>query len=289
MSQQDILASPTHHSAKGGFMFSDKVNRKLELLRKAREVEQARAKKLAEEVDDNIEDFADAVLDGSREIKDIPPSVTNRDIIDVKGQKKYSAALEHAIELLGKKVPASQVCTICSISASYLHEMMQDEHFMGRIVAIQTTKLKKQSERDDRYDKIEDKLLERLESQICGLVSAAETAKVLKIINSAVRRGAGEVNNDVTNIQNVVELTLPPHLLKLFAQQHEVVLNDNNEVVSVSGTTLGRMDSTKLLNHAEAEQIIEDAEYSVKQDQVVKVEEEDNFEDMDPDELRSML
>lgn len=256
------------------------LTRAQQLLAKARQKREEES--LA--VTDSIDDYAEEVLDGTKQIKTIPASVTNADIIPIKQPKTYSAALEKAIELLGRRVPASVVANATNLSMSYLHEMCQDEHFMGRIVALQTERLEEATNRDNKYNKLEDKLLERLETLAPNIHDPVKAAQVLKIVNGAIRRGAGENNPAEINMQQgVVTLVMPTNLLNMFQnKQHEVVVNDKNEVVAVSGTKLGRMDSTKLLDIAEAELVLQ-------KDAKEELNPEDDYSKMSSDELSDLL
>jgi len=260
---------------------TDKTSRAQMLLARARQ----RKEDEAYEIQDSIEDYSEAVFEGKKTIKTVPPSVTNSELMPAPQQKQYSAALEKAIELLGRRVPSSVVASATGLSLSYLHEMVQDEHFMGRIVALQTEKLKEATDRDNKYNRLEDLLLDRLTMQVPGMFDPVKTANVLKIVNSAIRRGAGE-NNPAEQIGagQVVNLSIPAHLLNMFDRgKQEIVLNENKEVIAVGDTRLGRMDSTNLLNIAEAElvkdKVIEDAK-----DITI-----DELSSMDKDELRSLL
>lgn len=277
-SQENNIRTHPNYSVKLEDNMEQKPSRAMQLILAAKK----RKEEEALSIDDALEDYAEEVIEGKKQIKTAAASVTNKDILPATQAKTYSAALEQAIELLGKKVPAAHVCTATGLSPSYLHEMMQDEMFMGRIVSIQTTKLHKATVRDESYNRIEDKLLERLEAQIPGLVDPEKTAKVLKIVNSAVRRGSGEVNGGETHVtNNVVQLTMPDHLLKMFQNQNsEIVLNENKEVVQVGNTQLGRMDSTKLLGAIEAE----------KRNNVEFIDDtEDDVSNLTQEELRSIL
>ena len=75
------------------------------------------------------------------------------------------------------------------------------------------------------------------------------------------------------------------HLLEYLRsiKQKEIVLNENKEVIAVGDTRLGRMDSTNLLNIAEAELVKDKV---IEDDKDITI---DELSSMDKDELRSLL
>jgi len=147
---------------------------------------------------------------------------------------------EKALALLGQNVPAETVAASLGITPSAISQMLANEDFAARVNEQRFLNLAAHSERDNHYDELEDKLLDKLENSIPMMHKAGEILKALQVVNSAKRRGSAapaHLNENTT----VIPLTLPTQIIQQFT-----VNAANNQVVKVGEQTLITMQSGTL-------------------------------------------
>ena len=151
-----------------------------------------------------------------------------------------STTRERALQLLGTGTcSAEQVAAACGVTASAISQLLSDEVFAGEVAALRYRNLSSNTERDSRYDDMEDKLLEKLHHSIPLMVRPMEVLKAIQVINGAKRRGAA---GDIAAIQqtNIVNLTLPTAIVNKFTtnMQNQVVSAGAQELLTIQSGTL---------------------------------------------------
>jgi hypothetical protein len=150
-------------------------------------------------------------------------------------------------ELLGTGLPNNVVATATGISESQITQWMSEEEFAGEVQTLRTMNLAKATERDNKYNSLEDSILEIMEEKLTnyGLTwKPGELARILAIVNGAKRRGAPtEVSGQVA--RSVVPLQLPPVIVAAF------VVNGHNQVVEVEGRTVATISASKVVRELE--------------------------------------
>jgi hypothetical protein len=153
--------------------------------------------------------------------------------------------------LLGSGVSPSAAAAAVGCDPSYVSQLLADEQFAMEVSKLRVNRLEEATQRDRKWDSLEDKLLAKLEDLLPFMVRPMEVVKALSMVNAAKRRGATASDQQAAQVNNVVVLQLPATI-----KQHYVV-NDRHEVVEVAGRPLVTIDGQKLLqnlkggNHAQ--------------------------------------
>ena len=144
---------------------------------------------------------------------------------------------ERALKLLASGVTAANAAVALGISDSRISQLVSDESFASKLVALKFDSLQKHNARDEEYDGIEDVLIEQLKLAIPMMMQPEKIARVLSMINSAKRRGASSPDA-VLQKQQVVRLTIPIQILNRFSTnsaQQIISVNDEDMITVQSG------------------------------------------------------
>ena len=148
---------------------------------------------------------------------------------------------DKALVLLGNGVNAEQVASTLGVTAGRISQLLAETEFSSQVTEIRYTNLQKHNTRDDIYDRVEDKLLVKLEASIPLMFKPGEVLNALKVINGATRRGAANTQTLVT-AQTIVNLNLPNVVIQKFAT------NINNQVIRAGDQELLTIPSNTLLD-----------------------------------------
>jgi hypothetical protein len=174
--------------------------------------------------------------------------------------RAYPTTIEDkALELLGNGVNAEQVAITLGVTAGRISQLLSVPEFSDKVTDIRFSTLQKHNTRDDSYDRVEDKLLHKLEQSIPLMFKPSEVLNALKIVNGATRRGATNTQQTVTN-QTIVNLNLPNIVVEKFAT------NINNQVTRAGDQELLTIPSNTLLEQTnESNRLTETAGESEEQ------------------------
>lgn len=164
---------------------------------------------------------------------------------------------EQIKQLLQANCSITDAAATVGCEVSYVSQLMTDEEFAKDIITYRILNLQEQTNRDKKYDSLEDKLLAGLELKLeqgMALMKTETILRAIQAINGAKRRGAvAEAPSTVVN--NVINLTLPSHIVRQFQ------VNPQNEVITVGEKNLISMPASRLLEKVKevkpAEQINE--------------------------------
>lgn len=166
-----------------------------------------------------------------------------------------SSTEERALKLLGDGFPAEVVASSIGVSPSRISQLLSDPIFAEKVSARRFSSLAKHSDRDDKYDRIEDTLIERFEKVLPLMYKPMEVLKAVTEINKIKRKG---VSNPaaITNQQETISLVLPTTLVQQFT------VNINNQVIKVGDKDLvtiqsGSMNDLLENKHVQAAPVIE--------------------------------
>lgn len=148
------------------------------------------------------------------------------------------------LELYSQGVTPLEIAKTLGITASAVTQLMDSPDLAPQIQAIRDAQLLRSSQLDVKYDKLEEKLLDRLESVSALLLKPEQIMNVLEKINRAKRRGIAFTENKAP--AQVVHLHLPQQMIQ------RVTVNTKNQVVSVGGQQLITMQSSNIPKLAEA-------------------------------------
>lgn len=130
------------------------------------------------------------------------------------------------MKLLGNGVDQEVVATALGVSPSYISQLLSDPEFAKQVAELRLLNLESATDRDSKYDKLEDNFLEKLENVAEYMTKPREIAAVLATLNKAVRRGVRPENAPQVK-QDVVVLNFPTVIQQTFVKNHV------NQVVAV--------------------------------------------------------
>lgn len=140
---------------------------------------------------------------------------------------EYSGTQGKILELLGNGLSPEIVSSHVGVSPSYISQLLSEEQFASRVTALRFQNLQAATERDRKYDHLEDRLLERMQDLLPLMYKPMEVLRAITTINGAKRRGATAPEN--THINNtVVNLTIPIQTINKFS------VNSSNQVVEIT-------------------------------------------------------
>ena len=153
---------------------------------------------------------------------------------------------DRAISLLGNGVSAEQTALALGVSAARISQLMSQEEFANRVATSRYENLQQHNDRDQRYNNLEDDLIDRLEDMVGYITKPSEVTRTLAVINSAKRRGNSSPEQ-VLSSQNIVSITLPDTIAKQFS----ISVDINNQVKKAGDQELLTIPSGTLLDQVQ--------------------------------------
>lgn len=141
---------------------------------------------------------------------------------------QHSSIRDRALELLGSNATTTETAAALGVDPSRISQLLAETEFYDQVIKKRFENARSHIHRDNKYDRLEDALLEKLDKSMAMLFDPLKIAAVLSRVNAAKRRAPLAANVDTANRQ-VVVLQLPPTAIQQF------VLNGNNQV-AVAGT-----------------------------------------------------
>lgn len=148
---------------------------------------------------------------------------------------------DKAITLLGQGIGAEAVAAAIGVTTSRISQLLSDPIFSSKVAELRFQNLSKHNERDNRYDTMEDKLLEKMEDLLPMMMRPMEVLKAISVINMAKRRGSSTPES-ITQKQTVIPLVLPQILIQNFSAE----TNINNQVVKIGNQDLVTIQSARM-------------------------------------------
>lgn len=152
---------------------------------------------------------------------------------------------ERALSLLGSGIAPDTVASALGVSTSRISQLIGDEEFATKLVALRYENLAKHNARDNEYDGIEDDLIIRLKDSIPLMIRPEIILKAVQVINAAKRRGQSAPES-ITQQNTVVNLVMPVQIIQKFTTNinNQVVEAGNQKLVTIgAGTLLERLKS----------------------------------------------
>jgi len=157
---------------------------------------------------------------------------------------EFEGLKDRICKLLGQGIEGHRVAAAVGCDPSYISQLLADDNFKAKVQDYKLANLTEATERDKRYDKLEDKLLSKIEQDIdnnpLAFKTTTEKVRNLVAINSLKRRGANSDNNVHTVSNTVVNLMLPTQLLQRY------VKDINNQIVQAGDKNLLTMQSSNM-------------------------------------------
>lgn len=155
-----------------------------------------------------------------------------------------TATESKALTLLGQGFAPEMVATAIGVSPARISQLLSQDEFAQQVAELRYRQLASHTERDSKYDTLEDQILDRLRQSLSMVFDPMKLAKLLSVVNSAKRRGAAAPEH-LTTQQTVVQLNIPTAILQQFQ------VNVNNQVVRAGQQDLITVQSanmTKMLH-----------------------------------------
>lgn len=151
---------------------------------------------------------------------------------------------ERALALLGQGLGAEVVASAVGVSPSRISQLISEPEFAAKVAELRFSNLVKHNARDEKYDKLEDKLLEKMENLIPFMMKPFEVLKAISVINGAKRRGIS-TPEQITGQQTVIPLTLPTAILQNFSAKN-IQVNIHNQVIKAGEQDLVTIQSSQM-------------------------------------------
>src|ERR1700761_8083030 len=135
------------------------------------------------------------------------------------GDVRYTGKEDQVLQLLGTGLANAVGCSEQEVS-----RLLSNDHFREAVASLRVKSLQSHNERDAKYDRVEDRLLDKLEDSIDMLYKPRDLLSAIAVINKAQRRGVS-TPEQITTSKEVVPLSLPQVVVNKFA------VNINNQVI----------------------------------------------------------
>jgi len=152
--------------------------------------------------------------------------------------------VERIKQLLGNGVVPSMVAEVVGCDISYISQLFKDETFASEVANVRAKDLLKLKTIDEKYDNLEDELLEKLKDLLPFFTKPRDVLAALQMVNGAKRKATAAIGADMTSGQ-VVKLTLPNIIVNNYK------INMVGGMVEVGGRDLTPLPSSILLKTLE--------------------------------------
>lgn len=151
---------------------------------------------------------------------------------------------DRALSLLGQGCGPELVASAIGVSVSRISQLLSTPEFAEKVAELRFASLVKHNERDQRADRIEDMLLEKLENVIPYITDPMKLVAAYTRINAAKRRGASSPDAISTQTQ-VVALNIPSVVIQQHIKQ-DITVNINNQVIKAGNQDLVTVQSSNM-------------------------------------------
>lgn len=155
-----------------------------------------------------------------------------------------STTEERALSLLGQGCGPELVASAIGVSVSRISQLLSTPEFAERVAELRFASLAKHNERDQRADRIEDMLLERLENVLPYITDPMKLVAAYTRINAAKRRGSSSPEA-ITAQTQVVSLNIPAIVINQHIKQ-DITVNLNNQVIKAGNQDLVTVQSANM-------------------------------------------
>jgi hypothetical protein len=139
---------------------------------------------------------------------------------------------ERALALLGAGHAPEMVASAIGVTPARISQLLSQDEFAQAVALRRYESLTKTSQRLEAYERVEDKILDRLEKNLSMIFDPMKLASILSKISSAKPRSlAIEGTNLGVGRAETVTLNIPTLVLNKF----QVTMNVNNQVIATTG------------------------------------------------------
>lgn len=155
---------------------------------------------------------------------------------------QLNATESRALTLLGQGFAPETVATAIGVSAARISQLLSQDEFAQAVAELRYKQLASHTERDSKYDTLEDQILDRLKQSLSMVFDPMKLAKLLSVVNSAKRRGAAAPEH-LTTQQTVVQLNIPTQILQQFQVNlaNQVVKAGQQDLITVQSANMSKL------------------------------------------------
>lgn len=148
------------------------------------------------------------------------------------------------LKLLGSGLAPSVVSSAVGCDPSYVSRLLADQDFALEVAKLRCAEVEKGILTDEKYDLLENKLLEKLENVLTFMVRPRDILEAIRVINAAKRRATPGLVAE-SGPSKIINLTIPIAVVAKFQ------LNGTGEVVEIEGRTLTNLPAATLMKSLE--------------------------------------
>lgn len=158
--------------------------------------------------------------------------------------KEYEGLQERILKMLGMGIDQHKVASAIGVEPSYISQLLADEDFKSQVQELKFANLTEATNRDKRYNGLEDKILDKIESDIdrnpLAFRNTMEKMKALTMVNGLKRRGAGVDENHSHVQQTTVQLIMPTVLFNRYVKSvdNQIVQAGNKDLLTMQSQAL---------------------------------------------------
>lgn len=140
-------------------------------------------------------------------------------------------------KLLAQDIPQVAIAAALGCTEGFISQCLSSQEFAMEVAALRIARLEGASDRDGKLDKLEDVIIEKLETSLAYMMKPSDLLGAFRIINGAVRRGTNGINPNVQPLGQSVVIVLPKVTALSFIQ------NQNSEIIEAGGRSLATLPS----------------------------------------------
>jgi hypothetical protein len=170
-------------------------------------------------------------------------SQSTETVLSTRGQT--STIEDKLIDLLGSVgLTAEQAANACGITVSRVSQLLAQEAFASKVQELRAAALTEANETDKRWSKLENRVLEKLETQIDGIYDVDDLLKAASMLNRRIDRGTKSVAQ-VVQASPVIQLSIPTVAIQNLVtniNQHVIKAGNQSLITIQSGNMKGLLD-----------------------------------------------
>lgn len=155
--------------------------------------------------------------------------------------------IDKVVELLGCGLNHEQAAQAVGCDTSYITHLLSDETIRNKVVAVRSTALSANNDRDRKIDSLEDRVLAKIEESLDLIYKPSDLLAAFTVLNRAQRRGYHTPSGASQAVTQIVNLQIPQQVFKHFT------LSDSGEVIDIEGQTMVSMPAQALLSDLQKE------------------------------------
>jgi hypothetical protein len=157
---------------------------------------------------------------------------------------KLSNLEQKALALLGIGTNAEAVAAALGVTPGRISQLLSEKFFADKVSKLRYDNLQRHNQRDEKYNSLEDKLLDKLERAVPLMLRPETILKAVTVVNNAKRRGQDSTAGASTQ-KNITNIIVPKKIVQKFTT------NINNQVIVAGEQKLVTIQSGELLSKVE--------------------------------------